>query len=208
MKKYKYYLFDFDGTLLNTMPALEYVFTVSYEHVGVKFNPQETVEFSRIPLDEGYARAGGNPAKWHDFCVFIEKSLDFPQALKANHLYPETLEFIEHLKQNKIVAGIVTSNKISHVKDVLDAMNLPKEIFSVYVGNKEYKRFKPYPDPVLVALEKLGNPDKKDVVYVGDGLNDMLSANRAGVDGILIDRENEFPDSDKYIKIKNLKELF
>ena len=190
------------------MPALEYVFTVSYEHVGVKFNPQETVEFSRIPLDEGYRRAGANPAKWHDFCVFIEKSLDFPQALKANHLYPETLEIIDYLRKNKIVAGIVTSNKISHVKDVLDTMNLPKDTFQVYVGNKEYKRFKPYPDPVLVALEKLGNPDKKEVVYIGDGLNDMLSAKAAGVDAILIDRIDEFSDSKDYIKIKNLKEIF
>ena len=190
------------------MPALTYVFTVSYAHVGVEFDPQDTALFSRIPLDEGYRRIGANPEKWRDFCDFIEKSLDFPEALRANHFYPETLEFIDHITKKKVVAGIVTSNIITHVKDVLEVMNIPFDTFQIYVGNKECNRYKPLPDPVLVALEKLGNPDKSEVVYVGDALNDAKCANAAGVDAILIDRIDEFPDSKDYVKIKNLLELF
>ena len=42
---------------------------------------------------------------------------------------------------------------------------------------------------------------------IGDGLNDMISANNAGVDAILIDRINAFKEDDRYLKISNLWEI-
>ena len=209
MKRYKLYLFDFDGTLLNTMAALEYVFTVGYEHVGMKFDPKDTVEFARIPLSEGYKRMNGKPENWQEFVDYIHKSLDFPKAIESNEPYEESLEFLKYLKDNKIHAGIVTSNKTTHVIDVLNVFNIPIDTFDVYMGNQEYKRFKPHPEPILMAIKATGRNYKlEDVVYVGDGMNDTLCANNAGVDAVLIDRIGEFPESDKYIRIRNLKELF
>ena len=57
-----------------------------------------------------------------------------------------------------------------------------------------------------VCVTSRVSPD--EVVYVGDGMNDAISANNAGVDAVLIDRNNEFTESDKYKIIRNLKELF
>ena len=209
MKRYKLYLFDFDGTLLNTMSALEYVFTVGYAHVGIKFDQKYTVEFARIPLSEGYKKMNGNPEKWQEFVDYIHKALDFPKAITSNEPYEESLEFMRYLKDNNIHAGIVTSNKTTHVKDVLNVFEIPLDTFDIYMGNQEYTRFKPHPEPILMAI-KASKKDYKlsDVVYVGDGMNDALCAINAGVDAVLIDRTNEFPDSDKYIRIRNLKELF
>ncbi len=209
MKRYKLYLFDFDGTLLNTMSALEYVFTVGYEHVGLKFDPKDTVEFARIPLSEGYARMNGDPTKWQEFVDYIHAALDFPKAITSNEPYEESLEFMRYLKNNNIHAGIVTSNKTTHVKDVLNVFNIPLDTFDIYMGNQEYKRFKPHPEPILMAIEASKKDYKlSDVVYVGDGMNDTLCANNAGVDAVLIDRTGEFPDSDTYKRISNLNELF
>ena len=209
MKKYDLYLFDFDGTLLNTMPALEYVFSVSYEHIGVHFNKEDTVEFSRIPLDEGFNKLGAKKEKWDDFCKSIEASLDFPTSLERNYPYEESMAFFKYLKDHHIKAGIVTSNKEKHVKEVLHTMNIPLDTFVIYMGSKQYNNFKPHPEPILKTLEVLGYQGSLDkVVYVGDGINDTLCANNAGVDAVLIDRIDAFKDSDKYIRIKNLLELF
>ena len=209
MKRYKLYLFDFDGTLLNTMSALEYVFTVGYEHVGIKFDPKYTVEFARIPLSEGYQKLHGDPDKWLDFVNYIHKALDFPKAIEANTPYEESLEFMKYLRDNKIHAGIVTSNKTTHVKDVLKVFDIPLDTFDIYMGNQEYKKFKPHPEPVLMAIKASGKNYKlEDVVYVGDGMNDALCAINAGVGAVLIDRNNEFPDSPQYTRIRNLNELF
>lgn len=209
MKRYKLYLFDFDGTLLNTMSALEYVFSVGYEHVGMKFDPKDTVEFARIPLSEGYAKMNGKPENWQAFVDYIHKALDFPKAIESNTPYEESLEFMKYLKDNHIHAGIVTSNKTTHVKDVLKVFDIPLDTFDIYMGNQEYKRFKPHPEPILKAIEASGKNYKlEDVVYVGDGMNDALCAINAGVDAVLIDRNEEFPDSTKYKRIRNLNELF
>lgn len=209
MKKYKLYLFDFDGTLLDTVSCLEYVFTVSYESIGIKFDPKDTVEFSRVPLTYGYKKYGADPNKWADFVKIIDESLDHPESLRRTKFYPESKEFINYLHQNKIRCGIVTSNNSKHVKDVLLALDLPIDAFEIYVGNKECTKFKPHPDPIFKALEEANyEGELSDVAYIGDGPNDMISANAAGVDAILIDRHNLMENSDKYKKISNLMELF
>lgn len=209
MKKYRIYLFDFDGTILNTMPALDFVFSISYEQVGIKFDTKLTKEYACIPIDIGYIRLKGSMEDFDKFYSFIEKSLDFQESLERNSPYEETYEVLQYLKENHIVSGIVTSNKISHVHDVMKAMNIPIDNFNIYIGNKECKNFKPHPEPIFNALKALGYEGPLDeVVYVGDGINDTICANNAGVDAILVDRDEEFQDSDKYIRIHNLKELF
>lgn len=208
MKKYKLYLFDFDGTLLDTMSALEHVFKTSYGAIGIDFKHEETYEYSVIPLSVGFAKKGAKQEDWPLFCKKIEESLDSHKALISNRPYPESYEFLDYLKKNHVHCGIVTSNKVSHVLEVLDAMNIPDDIFTIYIGNRECEFFKPHPDPIYKALALVPDINKEDVVYIGDGLNDTISANAAGVDAILIDRSNAFPDSDKYIRITNLKQLF
>ena len=209
MKKYDLYLFDFDGTILNTMPALEVIFSRTYEHVGMKFDPKDTVEFSRIPIDVGYKRLNGDPAKFEEFGRYLGIAIDLPEALVCNHPYEETYEFVDYVRKNHIRTGIVTSNRTHHVKEVLDVMKIPVDTFDIYVGNKEYTRFKPHPDPILTALD-VGKyqGDLSNVAYIGDAMNDALSAIAAGVDAIIIDRNDEYPDSDKYTRIHNLMELF
>lgn len=209
MKKYKLYLFDFDGTLLNTTAALEFVFSVAYAHIGLKFNPEDAMEFARIPLEVGYKRMNGKQADWMEFALYLEKALDFPEALERNSPYEESYEFFDYIRKNNIHAGIVTSNKVSHVKDVLNVLDIPLETFNIYVGNKEYKKFKPHPDPIMKALEVCEKGYlPHEVVYVGDGINDTISANAAGVDAVLIDRKGEYPESDQYVKITSLLDLF
>lgn len=209
MKKYDLYLFDFDGTLLDTRPALEYVFKTSYEHFGLPFDPKDTLEFARIPLQEGYYRLGGKPEVFKEFCDFIHDALDDHEALMNNSPFPDTIEFFKKIKSHNARFGIVTSNKVSHVKEVLDIMSLPYDMFDIWIGNQECHNFKPLPDPILEALKRgeyKGELSK--VVYVGDAINDTLSANNAGVDAVLIDRIDAFKDSDKYTRIHSLLELF
>ena len=103
--------------------------------------------------------------------------------------------------------GIVTSNNVPHVRDVLKKFDMQKDFFNVLVGNREAPNPKPSPEPILKALEMINyKGDKKKVCYVGDSLNDCIAASKAGIVPILLDRDDEYKDA-PYQRIKSLREL-
>lgn len=209
MKKYKLYLFDFDGTVVDSFPSLYHVFDKAYKAVGITIQESDIPQLAREPLVVGYERFGGKEEDIPLFAKVIEEAVDSHDATIETITFPDSEKFFCYVTEHQIPCGIVTSNKIPHVKDVLEYLNLPYDSFVVFVGNQEIENFKPHPEPILRALEFLNYQGSlKDVVYVGDGLNDMLAAKRAGVDAVLVDRSNEFPDSDDYVRIKGLMDLF
>lgn len=207
MKKYQVYLFDFDGTLFNTVPGLSYVFKKSFGSIGVNVNDDDVIWLSRVPLAESYAKYNGDPAKVNIFIKEIEKALDSKQSIETTEFYDDSKEFVDYLAKNKPMCGIVTSNNTGHVLKILSFFNLPKELFNVYIGSDIVKEIKPHPAPIKEAIKRLHyNGDLHDVVYVGDSHNDCQAALNAGVDTYLLDRGNagDYP----FPKIYSLMELF
>ena len=207
VKSFKVYLFDFDGTLVDTYESLYRVFAVSYEAVGVTINRGDVANLMRCPLYVGYQKHHG-PEDEESKKLFGDKIielLDDPEVLKLSKTYDEVKEVLFELKKQNKTLGIVTSNNSKHVRDVLKYINLDEKLFSVIVGNQESPRHKPFPDPVLTAVEKLG-VNKEKVCYVGDGLDDIRCAKAAGVTPILVDRYNEYEKRDIEL-ITNLKPL-
>ena len=109
------------------------------------------------------------------------------------------------LKNEGATLGIVTSNNVKHVREVLHFLNFPQNLFDVIVGNQETTKHKPYPDPIYKALEVL-NISKDGACYVGDGLDDKKAAINAGVGAVLLDRQNEY-ENESGIVIHSLSEL-
>ena len=207
MKKINTYLFDFDGTLVNSQRSLTRVFQIAYESVGVKITHDDTLLLMRIRLEKGYEifKAPTDEESIKKFVAAIRRELDAPETLKLTEPFEDTKEVITSLYNKGYTLGIVTSNAKNHVQDVLKFLDLDEKMFSVIIGNEEVERCKPDPDPVNVAVNLLG-VDKSEVAYVGDGLDDMRCASAAGVLPVLIDRLDEYRDSE-YQVIKSLKEL-
>ena len=208
MKKYELYLFDFDGTIVDSLNSLTEIFVLSFRAIGYEIDPKNCLRYSRIPLEETYAEIGAPWEKVDEFVKAIRYYLDDEEVLKKTELYPETFNLLKELHENGYKFGIVTSNNEKHVIDVLNMFEIPVDWFEIFVDSDKVRETKPSPKPLFYALEELSYMDKKDkVVYVGDGMNDMVAANRAGIDAILIDRDNSFEESDQYIRISDLREL-
>lgn len=209
MKKYKLYLFDFDGTLFDTSLALNMVFKRSFAKVGCIIKDEQITWLSRVPLKEAYEELNcpSDEASIKLFIDTINESVDSKESINLTRMFDETLEFFRLAKKSNIDIGIVTSNNSNHVKDILNHFNIPVDLFKVIVGNVEAPIPKPNPLPINVAL-KMANyqGDLNDVIYVGDSHNDCLSAINAKVDTVLLDRTKS--SKEKFKKIENLLNLF
>ena len=207
MQKFQLYLFDFDGTLFDTLPSSKYVFRKAYENIGFEFSEDDVLGFTREPIPDSYARLGAPKEKFDSFMDDIEKYVNSQESVNLTGIYDDTYDTVIDLRMLEADLGIVTSNNVPHVRDVLKKFDMQKDFFSVLVGNREAPNPKPSPEPILKALEMIGyKGDKKDVCYVGDSLNDCLSAVSAGIVPILLDRDGEYKDV-PYQTIKSLKEL-
>lgn len=209
MKKYKLYLFDFDGTLFDTSKALNMVFKVSFAKIGVTINDSQITWLSRVPLPEACKELNcpDDEVSKKIFIDAINEAVDSQESINMTELFEETMEFIEYARRNNIEIGIVTSNNANHVKDILNHFSIPIDTFKIIVGNVEAPIPKPNPQPIQVAL-KMANYDGnlEDVIYVGDSHNDCLSAINSHIDYYLLDRHGN--SKEPYKKIKNLMDLF
>ena len=207
MQKFLLYLFDFDGTLFDTLPSSQYVFKTAYKNIGIDINIDDVVGWTREPIPDSYARIGAPKELFNSFMDDIEKYVNSQESVKLTDIYDDTYDTIIDLRMDEADLGIVTSNNVPHVRDVLKKFDMQKDFFTVLVGNREAPNPKPSPEPILKALEMINfKGDKKDVCYVGDSINDCLSAINAGIVPILLDRHDEYQDT-PYLRIKSLKEL-
>ena len=207
MKQFQLYLFDFDGTLFNTLPSSQHVFLKSYENIGITIDVNDVIGWTREPIPNSYQRMGAPKEKFSSFMQDIEKYVNSQESVNLTEIYDDTYDTIIDLRMAEADLGIVTSNNVPHVRDVLRKFDMQKDFFNVLVGNREAPIPKPDPQPILKALELIGfKGDKKDVCYVGDSINDCLAAINAGIVPILLDRDNEYPDA-PYLRIKSLTEL-
>ena len=209
MRKYDLYLFDFDGTLFNTMPAFKMVFKSSYkEFANLDISDEECLIFSREPLPDSYTRKGLDMTYFWDFVKIINKYLNGEESCRLVKPYHDTFMFHQYVKDHDIKMGVVTSNNIPHVKDIYRIQGIDNSHFVVFVGNQEAQTPKPDPLSINVALKMINyQGDRKDVVYVGDSTNDCLAALNAGIDTYLLDRDNIYQDQ-PYKIIHSLMELF
>jgi len=209
MKKYKVYLFDFDGTLFDTLKSSIYVFKEAFATKGVILRDQDVLFYTRRPIPDTYREKVPNFSE-KDIHPFLDLVTMFVNSKESNDLisiYDDTYDSILDLKMSEAVLGIVTSNNEKHVNDVLKKFDMDFGLFDVIVGNETEKEAKPSPKPILAALKGLRETfSHSEVVYVGDAINDCLAAENAGIDAILLDRDDEYVDS-KYERISSLKEL-
>lgn len=208
MKTIETYLFDFDGTLVDSHDSLVEVFHGAYASVGVDVPEGYVLRLMRIPLIQGYEELGA-PMTQEAMDIFeknIRALLDAEFVLKLTKTYEDVLPALKKLKSKGKQLGIVTSNNVKHVKDVLRFLNFDEKMFDVIIGNDDTEKHKPNPEPIYKAMELLSLTDKSKICYVGDALDDKKAAINAGVTPVLLDRE-EIYGSEDGIVITSLAEL-
>jgi pyrophosphatase PpaX len=107
--------------------------------------------------------------------------------------FDELLALLPGLVAEGRKLGIVTAKRHRTVGLALDRFPLLASSFDVVVAYEDTERHKPDPEPVLLAVERLGGTPA-DAVYVGDSPFDIGAAKAAGVFAVAVGWGGIHPD--------------
>ena len=176
---YATYLFDMDGTLLNTLADLTAAVNHTLEQYGY---PRRTIEQVRKGLGNGAVKLmAAMLPQGEETPGFADIMRDYRAWYQAHACvetcpYPGVPEMLERLRQRGCKVAIV-SNKPHGA-----ACELAERFFPgvpTFGEGPETPR-KPAPDMVFHALAALG-AGKENAVYVGDSEVDVQTARNAGL---------------------------
>ena len=205
MKDYDVYIFDFDGTLVDSEASLFPVFKAGFAAIGRTCTPEEASEYMHISLTETMDLVGIVGDDRQVFMDAIIEAIDAPESISMITFFPDVLETIQRLiAQGKRIA-IGSNNVVKHMNLVLNGLQ-GREYFETIVGSDRVEHPKPAPDIIYQACLDLGVPCNERVVYVGDSLQDVATGEASPGDGILVDRGNVHPEFSG-TKISSLTEL-
>ena len=181
MNTYKTYIFDLDGTLLDTLNDLHASCNYALRTQGM---PERSVEEVRQFVGNGVKklmeRAIPNGL---DNPLFEETLQTFRQHYLLHNLdttrpYPGIMEMLGKLKEQGKNIAVVSNKFYTATQDL--CKHFFGDTIQVAIGEREDIKKKPAPDTVLEALRQL-QATKQDAVYVGDSDVDVETARNSGI---------------------------
>lgn len=179
--KYSTYIFDLDGTLLNTLTDLAASTNYALRTHGM---PERTIEEVRRFVGNGVKKLmeravpGGlqNPDFDATYQTFREHYL--VHSLDTTRPYDGVPEMLARVKASGCRLAVV-SNKFYAATQEL-CRHFFGEYIEVAIGERENIRKKPAPDTVTEALRQLG-VGRENAVYVGDSDVDVATARNSAL---------------------------
>lgn len=179
--EYSTYIFDLDGTLLDSLQDL----AVSCNYALKKHQMSErTIEEVRHFVGNGVKKLmeraipGGL-----EHPEFEETYQDFRQHYMVHNLdntcpYLGVMDLLKNLHEHGKKLAVVSNKFYDATREL--CQHFFSDYVSVAIGEREDIHRKPAPDTVMEALRQLG-VDKTDAVYIGDSDVDIATARNSGM---------------------------
>jgi YjjG family noncanonical pyrimidine nucleotidase len=221
--KYKWLLFDADGTLFDYDKAEGKALQRTLEAFGIEFEPSHAETYRRL-----------NSGIWRQFeqgvisqerlrtrrfeLLFEALQVDCdPEAFSSRYLRnlaagSELIDGAEEVVRalHAQVGLLIITNGLADVQRPRFARSTIGDCFADIVISEEVGAAKPHKKIFDIAFEKMDSPRKKDVLIIGDSLSsDIQGGNNYGIDSCWFNARRRPRDGDVEIQheIKDLREL-
>ena len=186
---YKCCIFDLDGTLVNSIYAIQKSVDLTLEQWGMR---PVSVEECKVFVGDGYKKlleralkACGDEGLDH----YQEALEQYPDIFKGCCMYRVDAydgirEMLAFLNEHNILSAVLSNKPHPRTLDNVEGM-FGKGCFDLVYGEREDKgiRKKPAPDGVWAIMKELGVTGE-EVLYLGDTNTDMRTGKHAGVDTV------------------------
>lgn len=176
--RYRYVLFDLDGTLVDSLADLTGAVNAARARLGLELLAPEAVRQTvGDGLDLTIARSV--PAEHFERAREIFREHYAAHLLDRTRPYPGVPEMLAGLREAGARTAVVTNKARAATVRILDGANLSRYLDFVVSGDEATAR-KPSAEPFRAALAGLGGTPG-EALMVGDGRNDILGARAAGL---------------------------
>jgi sugar-phosphatase len=189
----KGFLFDLDGTLVDSLPAVERAWINWATRRGI--NPQDVLDFihgkQAITSLRHFMPGESEDAIQQEFLLLEQVEAQDTDGVTA---LPGAAALLARLDQLDVPWAIVTSGSIPVATARRRAGGLPEP--EVFITAEQVKHGKPQPDAYLLGAERLGLAPQ-DCVVVEDAAAGILSGLAAGCQVIAVNAPADAPKRDQ-----------
>jgi phosphoglycolate phosphatase len=186
-RPYRAYLFDLDGTLVDSAPDICAALNAALDSIGMAPVEERLTRHwvghgGRVLIEQALAHHGAAARIANDteMARLLGVFVDYYGAHIADHsrLYPGVADALAGLAARGARLAVVTNKLAGLSLQVLDAFDLRRH-FGAVVGGDTLPQRKPDPAPARHALRLLG-VEAGDALFVGDSITDVDTARAAG----------------------------
>lgn len=168
-------LFDWDGTLVDSAELSYRCYVAVFERFGVAFDRDAFARTYSPDWYRTYRTIGLDECHWPEADRLWQTHYATDQAA----LLPGAREGLGRLATAGLALGVVTSGERERVAREQALLGIAGAFAAMVCGGETAHR-KPHPEPLEVALARMGI-DPSDAAYVGDSPEDVEMARAAGV---------------------------
>ena len=180
-QKFKTFIFDLDGTLLNTLNDLaastnHALLTNGMAERSIDEVRQFVCNGVRLLIERAVEPGTDKATIDRVFADF--KTHYMHHSLDTTRPYDGIMDMLHELRHRGIRIAVVSNKLYAATRELCH--HFFADTVEVAIGEKEGIRRKPSPDTVIEAMLELG-VDKTDAVYVGDSDVDIATAKNCGI---------------------------
>lgn len=179
-------IFDFDYTLADSSQAVIDCIDFALRGLGLpSVSDEAACRTIGLPVSEALPMLFGEEHrnKCPEFVRLFQQRADQVMTPKTR-LFSYTPQVIGRFKTAGFKLAIVSTKRRRHIESILTRDGL-LDRFDLIVGGEDIARFKPDPQGLLMAVERL-NADPAQTLYVGDSVIDAQAAQNAGLSFVAV----------------------
>ena len=196
-------IFDFDGTLVNSIHFhfrihkkvfKKFGIDLTKEYFELECNGTEPKEFYKKILLHNLHSDELLEKAWRE-----QKQYKMYTGLDSIKLFSGVKTMLKKFQKENYKICVASSSNTHYVKKIMKTTGIDN-FFPVVVGSESFEHSKPNPAVFLEARRRMNVP-KSECVIIEDSINGVIAAKRAGIDCICLLTSEKREDIPKYATI-------
>lgn len=177
----RHWIFDLDGTLIDSHPLYNRIFKEVAEHFKVPMTSEAWTELPHIVLPKFLEKYFPIEHRTAAYSMVVERNYARQNEIE---IYTGMTEILDHLQSAGCVLSLCTAREYKTAKGILEVKNLEK-YFKQIITRDCVPQTKPHPEGIQ-RLMSISQTTTEETVMIGDHRMDVEAARGAGVKAVSV----------------------